>query len=194
MSTTGYTFRPIGIIRTGHTEAVKTPIQPVFADDCSGRAEVLPEFADGLKDVEGFSHLYLLYVFDRADEPRLLLKPFMQDVVRGVFATRAPRRPNAIGLSIVRLVRREGNVLYFQGADMLDGTPLLDIKPYTAKFDRIETTSNGWQDEVDPVEARRRGRRGYTGSASQTGDEPGADEARGQLQAARCRKSTEEHN
>ena len=170
MSTTGYTFRPIGIIRTGHTEAVKTPIQPVFADDCSGRAEVLPEFADGLKDVEGFSHLYLLYVFDRADEPRLLLKPFMQDVVRGVFATRAPRRPNAIGLSIVRLVRREGNVLYFQGADMLDGTPLLDIKPYTAKFDRIETTSYGWQDEGDPVEARRRGRRGYTGPAAHTSD------------------------
>jgi len=80
-------------------------------------------------------------------------------VERGVFATRAPCRPNPIGLSVVRLVRREGNVLYLDGVDVLDGTPLLDIKPYTARFDHIETTRNGWQDEVDDETARRRGRR-----------------------------------
>jgi len=162
-----YTFRSIGVIRSEHTEAARTPIQPAFAEGCFGRAELLPEFEAGLKDVEGFSHLYLIFVLDRAGPASLLLRPFMQDVERGVFATRAPRRPNPIGLSIVRLVRREGNVLHLDGVDMLDGTPLLDIKPYTAKFDRIETTSNGWQDEVEPEEARRLGRRGYTGSATQ---------------------------
>jgi len=88
-----------------------------------------------------------------------VVKPFLQDVERGVFATRAPCRPNPIGLSVVKLVRREGNVLYLDGVDVLDGTPLLDIKPYTAKFDRIETTRNGWQDEVDDQTARLRGRR-----------------------------------
>ena len=87
------------------------------------------------------------------------MKPFLQDVERGVFATRAPCRPNPIGLSIVKLVRREGNVLHLDGVDVLDGTPLLDIKPYTARFDRIDGTRNGWQDEVDEETARLRGRR-----------------------------------
>ena len=167
MSQSNFTFQMIGVIRSEHTEAAQTPIQPAFAEGCPGRAEILPAFAEGLRDVEGFSHLYLLYVFDRAGSASLMLRPFMQDTERGVFATRAPRRPNPIGLSIVRLVRREGNVLHLDGVDMLDGTPLLDIKPYTATFDRIETTSNGWQDEVEPEEARRLGRRGYTGSATQ---------------------------
>lgn len=166
MSQNRFSFQMIGVIRSGHTEAARTPIQPAFAEGCIGRAEVLPEFAAGLKDLEGFSHLYLLYVFDRAGPASLLLKPFMQDVEHGVFATRAPRRPNPIGLSIVRLVRREGSVLHLDGVDMLDGTPLLDIKPYTATFDRIETTCNGWQDDIDPAEARRLGRRGYTGPAT----------------------------
>ena len=89
------------------------------------------------------------------------MKPFLQDVEHGVFATRAPCRPNAIGLSIVRLVRREGNILYLDGMDVLDGTPLLDIKPYTARFDHVETISNGWQDDVDEQTACRRGRRGF---------------------------------
>jgi len=87
----------------------------------------------------------------------------MEDVERGVFATRAPCRPNSIGLSIVELVRREGNVLHLDGMDILDGTPLLDIKPYTAKFDHIETMHNGWQDGIDEETARRRGRREYQG-------------------------------
>ncbi len=89
-----------------------------------------------------------------------MVKPFLQDVERGVFATRAPCRPNAIGLSIVKLLRRDGNTLYLDDVDVLDGTPLLDIKPYTARFDRIDGTRNGWQDEVDEETARRRGRRG----------------------------------
>ena len=89
----------------------------------------------------------------------MTVKPFLQDLERGVFATRAPCRPNPIGLSIVKLVRREGNVLHLDAVDVLDGTPLLDIKPYTARFYRVETTRNGWQDEVDDQTARRRGRR-----------------------------------
>ena len=154
-------FRPIGVIRTDHTKADKTPIQPVFAKGCTGRAEVFPEFEEGLRDLEGFSHVYLLYHMHRVEQPRMIVKPFLQDIERGVFATRAPCRPNAIGLSIVELIRREGAVLYLNGVDILDGTPLLDIKPYAARFDRIETTRNGWQDEVDEETAQRRGKRGY---------------------------------
>ncbi len=153
--------RPIGVIRSGHVETEKVPIQPVFARDCRGRVEVFPEFAEGLRGLEGFSHIFLLYHFHRAAPPRLKVKPFLQDVERGVFATRAPCRPNAIGLSVVELLGREGNVLTVDGLDILDGTPLLDIKPYTAMFDRIEGTRNGWQDAVDPETARERGRRGY---------------------------------
>ena len=88
----------------------------------------------------------------------------MQDVVRGVFATRSPYRPNAIGLSIVKLTGREGNVLHIEGADMLDGTPLLDVKPYSSRFDRIESTRDGWQCDVDDATAWKRGRRGYQGT------------------------------
>jgi tRNA (adenine37-N6)-methyltransferase len=95
------------------------------------------------------------------DRTELVVRPFLQDVERGVFATRAPCRPNSIGLSIVRLVRREENILYLDLVDVLDGTPLLDIKPYAARFDRIEGTRNGWQDEVEETAARLRGIRGY---------------------------------
>jgi len=154
-------YKPIGIIRSEHTQPEKTPIQPVYSEGCLGTAEVFPEFAAGLRDLDGFSHIYLVYHLHKAGEPRLVVKPFLQDVERGVFATRAPCRPNPIGLSIVRLVRREGNVLHLDGVDVLDGTPLLDIKPYTARFDRIENTRNGWQDEVDDESAQTRGRRGY---------------------------------
>jgi tRNA (adenine37-N6)-methyltransferase len=154
-----FVYRPIGIIRSEHTRPEKTPIQPVYCEGCQGRAEVFPEFAAGLRDLEGFSHIYLVYHFHRADGPQLVVKPFLQDVERGVFATRSPRRPNTIGLSIVKLVRCEGSVLYLDNVDVLDGTPLLDIKPYTARFDRIEGTRNGWQDEVDEATAQLRGRR-----------------------------------
>ncbi len=153
-------YRPIGVVRSEHTKPDKTPIQPVYSEGCPGRVEVFPEFAAGLRDLEGFSHIYLIYHLHKADGPRLVVKPFLQDVERGVFATRAPCRPNAIGLSIVKLARREGNVLYLDNVDVLDGTPLLDIKPYTARFDRIDGTRNGWQDEVDEKTARRRGKRG----------------------------------
>jgi tRNA-Thr(GGU) m(6)t(6)A37 methyltransferase TsaA len=159
MSPESVTFDVIGVIRSGHVSSEEAPIQPVFAKGCKGRAEVYPEYADGLRDLEGFSHIYLIYHFHRAGAAHLVVKPYLQDVEHGVFATRSPHRPNPIGLSVVELLGREGNVLYLDGMDILDGTPLLDIKPYTGRFDRINTTRNGWQDEVDEETAQRRGRR-----------------------------------
>jgi tRNA-Thr(GGU) m(6)t(6)A37 methyltransferase TsaA len=155
------TYRPIGIIHSEHTIAEKTPIQPVYAKGCKGQAEVFPEFALGLQDLEGFSHIYLIYHFHQSPRVKLIVKPFLQDVERGVFSTRSPCRPNAIGLSIVELLGRKENILYLDGLDILDGTPLLDIKPYTAKFDLHDVKKNGWQDEVDEHTAQKRGKRGY---------------------------------
>jgi tRNA-Thr(GGU) m(6)t(6)A37 methyltransferase TsaA len=155
------TYSAIGVIHSEHAAAEKTPIQPVYAGDCRGRVEVFPEFAEGLRDLDGFSHIYLIYHFHCAAPAKLVLKPFLQDIERGVFSTRAPCRPNALGLSVVELLRREDNVLFIQGVDILDGTPLLDIKPYTAKFDLFPTRCNGWQDDVDEATAAVRGRREY---------------------------------
>jgi tRNA-Thr(GGU) m(6)t(6)A37 methyltransferase TsaA len=159
-------FKPIGLIHSEHVNAEKTPIQPVYAKGCTGEAVIFPEYAQGLADLDGFSHIYLVYYFHQAPPLRLTVKPFLQDRKRGLFATRAPGRPNAIGLSIVELLGREGCTLHLDGLDILDNTPLLDIKPYTAKFDCITSTRNGWQDEVDEETARQRGLRGYAGPST----------------------------
>ena len=158
-----FTYRSIGIIHSEHKIAEKTPIQSVYAKGCKGQAEIFPEFAAGLRDLEGFSHIYLIYHFHVSPQVKLIVKPFLQDVERGVFSTRTPYRPNAIGLSIVELLKLEGNILHLDGVDILDGTPLLDIKPYTAKFDLHTVKCNGWQDEVDEQTAQNRGKRGYNG-------------------------------
>lgn len=150
---------PIGIIHTPHARPEETPIQPVFAEGVQGRAEIFPDHSDGLQDLDGFSHVWLLYWFHRAGAPRLTVQPFLQDSEHGVFATRAPTRPNPIGLSLVRLVRREGCVLHFEDVDMLDGTPLLDIKPYVPRFDCRANVRTGWLESVDDQTAQRRGRR-----------------------------------
>jgi tRNA (adenine37-N6)-methyltransferase len=157
----GVLYRPIGVVRSEHVAPENTPIQSVYARGCRGQAEILPEYAEGLTDLEGFSHIYLIYDLHRAQGGSLVVKPYLQDVERGVFATRAPSRPNRIGLSIVKLLYREGNVLHLDWVDILDGSPLLDIKPYVGRFDRIEHTQDGWQDGVDEETARRRGKRGY---------------------------------
>lgn len=154
-------FKPIGVIRSEHVVARETPIQPVYAKGCKGRAEIFAEYAEGLQDLDGFSHIYLLFHFNQAGTVQLIVKPFLQDIVRGVFSTRAPCRPNGIGLSIVELIGREGNVLLLDSLDILDGTPLFDIKPYSAKFDPLDFTRNGWQNEVDEEMAQIRGRREY---------------------------------
>lgn len=136
--------RPIGVLHSPYHEAEGSPIQGAFAPEVERQAEVFDEFAEGLDDIEGFSQLYLVYVFDRSEGYRLKVMPFRDDTPRGVLATRAPKRVNAIGLSIARLIAREGNVLRRAGVDFLDGTPLLDIKPYVPKFDRGADMHAGW--------------------------------------------------
>jgi len=137
-------MNPIGIIRTPHKTKPDCPIQPLYAAGIEARVEVFEQYADGLKDIELFSHIYLLYRFDRADAIQLVRPTFLDDTPHGIYASRHPCRPNGIGMSIVKLVRREGNVLVVDGADMLDATPLLDIKPYIAKFDSFPNASEGW--------------------------------------------------
>jgi len=154
-----FVVRPIGVIRSSHTRADQTPIQPVFAQGANGRAEIYPPYGDGLRDLDGFSHIWLLYWFHQAGPPRLTVQPYLQDVDHDVFATRAPSRPNPIGLSLVRLVRQEGTVLHLEDVDILDGTPLLDIKPYVPRFDQRAGVRIGWLEQVDEREAEMRGRR-----------------------------------
>lgn len=156
-------YTPIGVIESEHTRPEETPIQPVYAAECRGRAVIEPAYAKGLRDIEGFSHIFLIYHLDRAGRATLTVKPFLQDSRRGIFATRSPHRPNPIGVSVVRLLKVEGNVLHLAGVDILDGTPLLDIKPYVERFDSIEGIRNGWQQEVPEETARRHGRRSYRG-------------------------------
>jgi tRNA (adenine37-N6)-methyltransferase len=141
-------LRPIGIIHSPHTKKDECPIQPLYAPDAEAAVEVFGDYAAGLKDVETFSHLYLLYYFDRAGEVELVRRTFLDDTPRGVYASRHPCRPNGIGLSIVRLLRREGNVLVVGGIDVLDRTPLLDIKPYIPRYDTVESASNGWVEDT----------------------------------------------
>jgi tRNA (adenine37-N6)-methyltransferase len=129
-----FMMRPIGIIHSPFTDKTQTPIQS-SRSLAIGQVEVYPEFAEGLQDVEGFSHLILLYVFHCSSDYTLRVKPFLDDQQRGLFATRYPARPNPIGLSVVRLLTQRGPVLEIEGVDVLDGTPLLDIKPYVPDFD-----------------------------------------------------------
>jgi tRNA (adenine37-N6)-methyltransferase len=135
---------PIGIIHTPYKSKEDCPIQPAFTTHGQSQVEVFPQFAAGLKDIETFSHIYLLYQFDCAAEIQLVRPTFLDDTPRGIFASRHPCRPNNIGLSIVRLVRREGGFLFVDGADVLDQTPLLDIKPYLPKYDAFPTANEGW--------------------------------------------------
>jgi tRNA-Thr(GGU) m(6)t(6)A37 methyltransferase TsaA len=137
-------LHPIGIIHSPFHSPKGTPIQPPGGRDVRATVEVYPEYAEGLKDLEGFSHLILLYYFDRAKPPTLSVLPFMDTVQRGLFATRAPSRPNPIGLSVVHLLKREGNILTIEEVDILDGTPLLDIKPYFEAADARRNTRKGW--------------------------------------------------
>lgn len=134
----------IGTIRTPYKTKRQCPIQPLYASANTARVEVFEQYAKGLMDVETFSHLYLLYEFDRADEIRLVRSTFLDDTPHGIYASRHPCRPNSIGISIVKLVARNGNVLIVEGADMLDETPLLDIKPYLPQYDAIPSASEGW--------------------------------------------------
>ena len=137
-------LKPIGIIHTPYKESKGIPIQGKFEKGAAGQIEIFPEYQEGLKDIEGFSHLILIYYFDRAKEEKLIGKPFLEDKPHGIFAIRGPMRPNHIGLSIVKLEKVEGNIVTFSEVDMLDNTPLLDIKPYVSHFDSRQNVKNGW--------------------------------------------------
>jgi tRNA (adenine37-N6)-methyltransferase len=137
-------LKPIGTIHSPFRRAAGTPIQSALAKGSEGSVEVYAQFAPGLRDLEGFERIWLLYWFDRAVRGRLVIKPFLDDQERGLFATRAPCRPNPIGLSCVRLLGIDGRRLRIQGVDVLDGTPLLDIKPYAPEFDCFKVRRTGW--------------------------------------------------
>ena len=137
-------FKPIGIIHSPFKSPNGTPIQPIAAKDVEGIIEIFPEFIEGLQDLEGFSHIILLFHCHLSNKFSLKVKPYMDDIKHGVFATRAPSRPNSIGLSIVNLIKIKKEKLYIKGLDIVDGTPLLDIKPYVPRFDHREVIKIGW--------------------------------------------------
>ncbi|RKY10703.1 MAG: tRNA (N6-threonylcarbamoyladenosine(37)-N6)-methyltransferase TrmO [Planctomycetota bacterium] len=138
----------IGTIHTPFQQAKGTPIQPIKGKGTKGWVEIEPAYVEGLKDLDGFERIWLLFWCHRASEFKLRVKPYMDTQVRGLFSTRAPSRPNAIGLSCVKLISVNGNRLEIEDVDMLDQTPLLDIKPYAAKFDHFPVTRCGWIDAV----------------------------------------------
>ncbi|MGD6852361.1 MAG: tRNA (N6-threonylcarbamoyladenosine(37)-N6)-methyltransferase TrmO [Candidatus Bathyarchaeia archaeon] len=138
-----FTFKAIGIVHSPYKEPKNVPIQ-ASASTAEGTVEVFPEYAEGLRDIEGFSHLILLCHLHLAKGSPLIVKPFLDDKTHGVFATRSPARPNNIGLSIVKLKSVEGNILHVVGLDVIDGTALLDIKPYVPEFDCRQEVKTGW--------------------------------------------------
>lgn len=137
-------IQPIGIIHTPYTEVQNMPIQPIAAGNNSGYIELLPEYEPGLKDLDGFSHITLVYHFHKIAGFELQVVPFMDTEKHGIFATKAPKRPNALGISTVKLIKVEGNILHIEQVDMLDGTPLLDIKPFYPRYDNRFDVKIGW--------------------------------------------------
>jgi tRNA-Thr(GGU) m(6)t(6)A37 methyltransferase TsaA len=146
------TMRAIGYVRSPYLETGQIPKGCGAQHDAEGVLELLPDYEQGLTDIDGFSHVFVVWAFDRSDGFDLLVTPPTDTRAHGVFATRSPRRPNPIGLTVVRLVRREGRVLHVVGVDMVDGTPILDIKPYLSSIP-AEQVQRGWLGEA---EVRRR--------------------------------------
>jgi tRNA (adenine37-N6)-methyltransferase len=137
-------INPIGIIHTPHTDVNNMPIQPIAAEGILGFIELLPEYAPGLKDLEGFSHITLIYHLHKIDGYALEVIPFMDNQLRGIFSCKAPKRPNAIGISTVKLLGIDGNIIHIEQVDMLDGSPLMDIKPFYPRYDNRENVKIGW--------------------------------------------------
>jgi tRNA-Thr(GGU) m(6)t(6)A37 methyltransferase TsaA len=163
MDATEFRARSIGVIRSPWTEPRGTPIQPLFAEGARGRVVIDPEHAQALTDIDGFDRVWLVYWFDRAGPYRPLVTPYLDDQPHGVFATRSPARPVPIGLSVVRLVGRDGCTLEVADLDVLDGTPLLDLKPYVPRFDAWNGRA-GWVDEAPAPTTRDDGRFGRPGT------------------------------
>jgi tRNA-Thr(GGU) m(6)t(6)A37 methyltransferase TsaA len=144
---TSITYQPIGIIHSKFKEPKGTPIQPAAGKDITAEVEVFPQYIEGLEDLGDFSHIMLLFHFHFSKSFSLKVKPYMDTNFHGVFATRAPSRPNSIGISIVRLIKIKENILHIKDVDIVDGTPLLDIKPYVPEFAATETIKTGWLNE-----------------------------------------------
>ena len=144
-------YRPIGVIHTPFKSLEGMPIQPAGASSVRGEVNIFPEYAEGLRDLDGFSHVMLLYHFHQAAAPKLVVTPFMDSQPRGVFATRAPTRPNPIGLSVVKLLEIEGHTLHVENVDILHETPLLDIKPYVPEFDHHPADRIGWLEQATGI-------------------------------------------
>lgn len=155
-------LNPIGIIHTPFTTPSGMPIQPAGGAGIQGKVELFEEYQAGLKDLDGFSHIILLYYFHRSQGFELQVVPFMDTQARGLFATRAPKRPNPIGLSVVQLDRIENGALHIQNVDILDGSPLLDIKPYVPDFDSYGPVRTGWLDKSRSSVRTRRADQRFT--------------------------------
>ena len=153
-------YHPIGTIHSPFKRVEGMPIQPAGASSAQGHVEVFSEYAEGLQDLDGFSHIVLLYHFHRVKDANLIVTPFMDSQPRGVFSTRAPKRPNPIGLSVVKLLGIDGTTLRIENVDILDGTPLLDIKPYVPEFDHYPVDRIGWlEGSRSKVQEKRSDRR-----------------------------------
>ena len=151
-----HNINPIGIIHSPYKSIEDMPIQPKGAPEVAGHVIVDEKYSDGLQDIDGFSHIYLLYSFHKATRTETHVTPFMDTQTRGVFATRSPLRPNHIGISIVNLIRVKGNKIFIKGIDILDKTPLLDIKPYIEKFDAVHNSVSGWLQASDKEIRKKR--------------------------------------
>lgn len=138
-----FEFRQIGIVHSPYRKKTDAPIQPKYSDE-AGQIEIFREYSEGLKDIEGFSHIWVIFVLHESLGYDLHVKPYLDDEVKGVFACRAPRRPNPIGMSLVKLESVHGNILNISGLDMLDGSPVLDIKPHISDFDENPNIKIGW--------------------------------------------------
>ncbi len=152
----GFAAEYIGVIHSPFTRPEDMPIQPVGARDVEGEVVVDEQYAPGLRDLGGFSHIHLLYCFHRADRTELQVVPYLDSELRGVFATRSPLRPARLGLSVVQLLEVDGNRLRVRGVDVLDGTPLLDIKPYIPQFDNRPEATSGWMKSAQTEVERQR--------------------------------------
>ena len=142
-------IEPIGIIHSQYRTKEECPVQGAVTPHGKGRIEIFPEYGEGLKDIDTFSHIILIYLFDRAGDIQLIRPTFIDDTPHGVFASRHPCRPNGIGLSIVKLDSCTDNTIDVSGIDILDGTPLVDLKPYIPRFDQIDGASNGWTENKE---------------------------------------------
>jgi tRNA-Thr(GGU) m(6)t(6)A37 methyltransferase TsaA len=140
-------FKPIGTVHSPFISPKDVPKDDAPLKAAKGSIEVASEYAEGLKDIEGFSHIVVVFHFHLSKGRPLVVKPYWDDSLRGVFSTRSPSRPNPIGVSVVRLLKREGNILHLQGLDMVEGTPVLDIKPYVPEG-RLKVTRMGWLDKT----------------------------------------------